>query len=234
MMLVSFSGIDGAGKTTQIEALCSSLDDMGVKYKRYTFWDDVVAFRSLRERASHRIFKGDHGVGSPERPIQRRDKNVVSWYATVSRLCLYILDALKLRRMVSQFKTDYADVLILDRYLYDGLANLPLKNSLVRRYMRLLLRIVPRPDIAFLLDADPHVAISRKPEYPINFVQRNREAYLKVSAIADMVVLPPRAVEETAQTILSAILEKCIHNGESLSLLLYRARITHPAKTRAS
>ena len=157
-----------------------------------------------------------------------------SWYATLCRLCLYFLDALKLRRMVSQFKAHYADVLILDRYFYDGLANLPLRKALVLRYVRLLLRIIPRPDIAFLLDADPKVAISRKPEYPLNFVRRNREAYLKVGAIADMMVLPPRAVEETAKTILSAILEKCIHNGESFSLLLYRARITDPVNTRAS
>lgn len=234
MMVVSFSGIDGAGKTTQIQMLCSGLEDMGVKFQRYTFWDDVVAFRSLRERASHRIFKGERGVGSPEHPIQRRDKNVGSWYATLSRLCLYFLDALKLRRVLSKFKEDHSDVLILDRYLYDELANLPLRNPVTRCYARLLLGIVPRPDIAFLLDADPRVAVSRKPEYPLDFVRQNREAYLNIGAIAGMIVLPPCAVDQTAETILNSILEKCIHNGESLSLLLYRARITHAVKTRAS
>jgi hypothetical protein len=205
-----------------------------VKYKLYTFWDDVVAFRNLRERASHRIFKGERGVGSPEHPIQRRDKNVESWYATLSRLCLYFLDALKLRRVLSKFKDDCAEVLILDRYLYDELANLPLRNPVAHRYARLLLRIVPRPDIAFLLDADPRVAVSRKPEYPLDFVRQNREAYLHVSTIAGMMILPPCAVDQTAQTILNSILEKCIHSGESLSLLLYRARITHTVNTRAS
>ena len=234
MMFVSFSGIDGSGKSTQIQALCSSLEDMGVKYKRYTFWDDVVALRSLREEASHLIFKGERGVGSPEHPIQRRDKNVGSWYATLCRLCLYFLDAMKLRHVLPKFKEDYADVLILDRYFYDELPNLPLRNAWVRRYARLLLRIIPRPDIAFLLDADPRIAVSRKPEYPLDFVRQNREAYLNVGAMTDMMVLPPRAVDETAKTILNSILEKCMHNGESLSLLLYRARITDPVNTRAS
>ena len=76
--VVSFSGIDGAGKSTQIDALCRSLRARGFQCVLYTFWDDIVAFSKLRERISLRAFKGDEGIGSPAKPIVRRDKNVSS------------------------------------------------------------------------------------------------------------------------------------------------------------
>jgi len=48
----------------------------------------------------------------------------------------------------------------------------------------MLLKLVPRPDVAFLLDADPPQARARKPEYPVEFVQSNRESYLALAALA--------------------------------------------------
>ena len=89
--IISFSGIDGAGKSTQIEALCQHLRQEGHAFQLLTFWDDVVAFSSWRERISLRLFKGDRGIGSPERPIQRRDKNVTSPHVILFRLMLYAM-----------------------------------------------------------------------------------------------------------------------------------------------
>ena len=46
----------------------------------------------------------------------------------------------------------------MDRYLYDELADLPLRNLLSRAFFRLLVGLAPRPHLAFLLDADPEAA----------------------------------------------------------------------------
>src|SRR5215469_16668376 len=94
--IVSFSGIDGAGKSTQIEGLLDYLREHGLTSKIYTFWDDIAVFSGFRERISLSVFRGDRGVGSPERPIIRCDKNVTSWYVLVFRLVLYLLDACSL------------------------------------------------------------------------------------------------------------------------------------------
>jgi len=230
--LLSFSGIDGAGKSTQIDALLRYLDDRGHRLKLYTFWDDVVAFSSYREHLTLRLFKGEKGVGSPDRPIARRDKNVTSWYMVLLRLFLYIFDAFRLSAVVSRRAAKDAEFVIFDRYIYDELANLPLQHWPVRLYVRLLLRIVPRPDLAFLLDADPENAVLRKPEYPLEFVHLNRNAYLSIANIAGLTVLAPSSVSETTEAIRNSLAS--LKPGASTAVLPGHTFPVSSAKTPSS
>lgn len=208
--VVSFSGIDGAGKSTQINALQRHLQQLGLRSTLYTFWDDVVVFPELREHMSFKAFKGDKGIGRPEKPIQRRDKNVTSWYITAIRLFLYLLDAYSLRMAVRGSHDAGVDFIIFDRYIYDELANLPLNHRPILLYVRLLLHLIPRPDIAFIVDADPEAAHIRKPEYPLEFVRENRDSYIALSRLVrGMTVLAPLSVEETTAKIKKTISEAC-------------------------
>ncbi len=194
--VVSFSGIDGAGKSTQISQLQAWLGESGLSFHLVTFWDDVVVFCRLREYMSHRAFKGDQGVGSPDKPLVRRDKNVTSLPITASRFFFYLADALSLAWKVFRLRRFHYDVLIFDRYIYDELANLPLKSGFVRAFIRMVLSFIPKPDVAYIIDADPVAAIARKPEYPLDFLHRNRQAYLDMSRIAgNITVIEPGTVE---------------------------------------
>ena len=202
--VISFSGIDGAGKTTQIEALRDYLRELGFRSALYTFWDNVVVFSSFREHMSFKAFKGDKGIGSADKPIVRRDKNVTSWYITAVRLFFYLLDTYSLRVAVSG--SSDLDFIIFDRYIYDELANLPLHRPAVRFYVSLILLLIPVPDIAFIVDADPEAAHGRKPEYPLEFVRKNREAYIALSQVAqNITVLAPLSPEETTSTIKESV-----------------------------
>jgi thymidylate kinase len=207
---VSFSGIDGAGKSTQIDALRSQLSEAGVHVRVLRFWDDIAVLGRAREYLSHALFKSEKGVGAPGRPVQRRDKNVQTWYMTPARFFLYFLDALSLSATVTRISTaNAADIVILDRYLYDELANLSLRSRITRAYVRLLLKLIPCPDIAYLLDADPAQAHERKPEYQLDFVNSNRASYLALSALAGGITLiPPLAAEEITRKVLREISQR--------------------------
>lgn len=220
--VITFSGIDGAGKTTQIERLATTLREAGLRVSLVRFWDDVAAVRQFREAAGHTLFRGEKGVGAPGKPVRRRDKNIQSFYMLPIRFGLCLLDALSLRYTSAQLtRRNDADILIFDRYLYDQLANLNVRTPLIRIYVELLLRLVPRPDLAFLLDADPIVACERKPEYPLEFVRRNRDAYLKTSTIAGMHVVShgtPAEVENRIRGKLAMTMEG-IHDGPASQAL---------------
>ena len=122
------------------------------------------------------IFKGDRGVGTPSAPITRRDKNVRSWMMTALRLCIYFADAVSTRSLMKRALRSNADIVIFDRFIYDELANLNLENAVMRMYARAMIKFVPKPDISFLLDADPMEARARKPEYPLDFLQFSRKS----------------------------------------------------------
>lgn len=189
---VSFSGIDGAGKSTQIANLTEHLEAAGLKVGLVTFWDDVATLKAFRESVGHKVFQGEKGVGSPEAPIARRDKNVRSPLVSICRLGFYLFDALSLRSKMHAVQSSAADVIIFDRFLYDEFANLSLQNPVIRLYIRGLMKLIRRPQVSFFLDADPVEARARKPEYPLDFIHSNRKAYLALSRIlGGVTIIPP-------------------------------------------
>ncbi|MGB7191284.1 MAG: thymidylate kinase, partial [Acidobacteriaceae bacterium] len=201
-MTVSFSGMDGAGKSTQIEAFSAHLKDAGISVRVIAFWDEVAMFTRFRETAGHTLFRGDKGVGSPEAPIERRDKNVRSWFMTPVRLFLYFADALALRSVVRKSMNSGVGVVIFDRYAYDELVNLNLNRRAVRIYAKLILKLVPRPQISYVLDADPVQARARKPEYPVEFLHTCRESYLALSRLTGaLTLIAPMPVQEVEREI---------------------------------
>lgn len=200
---VSFSGVDGAGKSTQIHALREALERAGLRVRIVAFWDEIAALTRLREGAGHRIFKGEKGVGSADKPVNRRDKNVRSWPMSMVRPGLCFLDAISTRIRVRQALRSGADVLIFDRYIYDQFANLDLRPRLLRACVRAMMRLAPRPDVSYILDADPAQARARKPEYPLDFIHLNRKAYLDLAPLlGGFTIIPPGPVAEVHANIL--------------------------------
>src|SRR3954447_20022314 len=131
-LLISFSGVDGSDKSTQIESLRSALHAAGLKTTLLAFWDNVVVGVKYREGFVHKVYKSERGIGAPGKPVNRRDKNVRGWHLTLARHFLYLLDALHLCRVVAKARKSRVDIVILDRYIYDELSNLNLRNPLSR------------------------------------------------------------------------------------------------------
>jgi len=218
-LLVSFSGLDGSGKTTQITNARAELAALSLRDTLLAFWDNVVVGCRYREGFVHKVYKSEIGVGAPGKPVNRRDKNVRKWYLSLARHGLYFMDALHLCWVVAMAKREAADVVIFDRYIYDELANLPLSNPLTRAYVRLVDAMVPRPDIAFLLDADPVAANARKPEYPVDFMRENRARYFALATLLGrksdgeqkITVIPPLPLEEAKRAVAQVLLGKLGH-----------------------
>jgi thymidylate kinase len=207
-IVITFSGLDGSGKTTQIIALRNASEQLGMRTGIITFWDDVVVGKRYRESFVHKVLGSEQGVGAPGKPVQRRDKNVRAGYLTLTRHLLYLADAIHLRMVLSRARRSGLQAIIMDRYLYDELANLPLENRFSAAYARLLAGIAPRPQIAFLLDADPDLARARKPEYSLTFMRRSRRSYYRLAQLLGyMTIIPPIALHDAQRAILTSFLQ---------------------------
>ena len=210
-LLISFSGLDGSGKSTQISNLVRALHSSGYRTKQLAFWDNVVVGSRYREGFVHKAYKSERGIGAPGKPVERRDKNVRRWYLTLARHLLYFADAVNLRFVVGSARRTGANVVIVDRYIYDELVNLPLSSPLTRAYARFVNWMVPRPDVAYLLDADPEAARARKPEYPVDFMRQCRRKYKDLASIVGgITIIPPLELEAVRAAVLRAFSHKAI------------------------
>jgi thymidylate kinase len=188
--LISFSGIDGAGKTTQIEYLSAYLQKQGLRVVRLSFWDHVAVWSKMRAGV------GDRTVDF--RPVDRtadrsfapkNNKHIRKWYLTAARSGLYALDVARLHRLLASEAIRNTDVVIFDRYIYDQIANIYSPSLAARSYAKLLLKQTPAPDLAFVLDASPAAAFARKPEYPLDFVYQNRRTFLLLREIVPHLII---------------------------------------------
>lgn len=219
-LLISFSGVDGSGKSTQIDNLLTALHAAGLKTVQLAFWDNVVVGVKYREGFVHKVYKSERGIGAPGKPVNRRDKNMRGWHLTLARHFLYLLDAINLRRVVARAKKSSVDVVILDRYIYDELSNLNLGNPLSRVFVKLVHGLVPRPDVAYLLDADPVAAYLRKPEYPVAFVKKCRRSYFELaSLLKTMTIIPALALPEAKLAVLKAAERELATQGKTADLV---------------
>lgn len=201
-ILISFSGMDGAGKSTQIANLRAVAAQQGLKTTVLTFWDNVVVLSRYREKFVQKVFNSESGIGSPEKPVNRRDKNVRGWHVDFLRHGLYGLDALHLPQVIARAGRQGVDVIIMDRYLHDELANLPLENAATRIFIKTVAKLVPTPDISFVLDADPEAARARKPEYPLEFLYSVRKSYLDLAdLLGTITVVPAMSLPEAMRVV---------------------------------
>jgi thymidylate kinase len=205
--VITFSGIDGAGKTTQIEHLSSYLQKQGLRVVRLSFWDHVAVWSTTRAGIGERSADLRHGDEMAERQFApKNNKSVRNWYLTAARSGLYTLDVARLHRILASQNIKSCDVVIFDRYIYDQIANVYSPSFAARIYGKILLKLTPAPDLAFVLDASPTAAFARKPEYPLEFMHKNRQNFLLLQEIVpQLIIISDARTEDVKSEIYSHI-----------------------------
>jgi thymidylate kinase len=175
-MLITFSGLDGAGKTTQLTLLTQYLRNNNIKYIRMQMYDDISTSAFVRKIFKRKLTETI--IHNTTGKIYRYDKNKRNSELVFMRKVTYIIDLIIFIIKKVYYEKLRGRLIVMDRYIYDSLANL--FNAHSELYINFMLRLIPQPDIAIFLDTEPKVAFQRKPEYPPEFYPERREAYLNI------------------------------------------------------
>lgn len=185
-MVVTFSGLDGAGKTTLISELARALELGGRTVTRLTMYDDVGLYSVIRrirgapldlpKDAAQQPPKAGVPSSDPSRPLLEAALAVLR--ARFVKTLLLPIDLLLF--VAKRFRVARGtDVLLMDRYFYDSLVELRGETAW---WGRLFLALLPTPELSVFVDVDPAVAFARKGEYDIPELSRRERAYRQLFA----------------------------------------------------
>jgi thymidylate kinase len=188
-------GADGAGKSTVSAALRHNLRPAFRKTSGAHFGPDLLG------RARRR---GPDGSTTPHAQVPR------TFAASVAKCLLWLFDYTIGYHVAVRPALVRSTLVVFDRYLLDALVD-------ARRYryggprwlLRLVWRLVPKPDLVVLLDAPAAVLHARKPEVAFEESVRQREEYrvlvagLPYGHIVDADRPPDAVVAEVQQIVLS-------------------------------
>ncbi len=191
-MLITFSGLDGAGKSTLIEWLRAALEEQRQPVVVLHLEHDLGVYASARwlrdglehlvrgRRSNGAAARGAASIGGPQGGVAmlaRRIRNALVWSKVIRRL-IYPVDVLVFLCYRAYFEGIQRRILIMDRYFYDILVDV--SSGQRWGWIRLLKRITPTPTLPVLLDIGPEEAYARKGEYSVEYLRNRWAAYREV------------------------------------------------------
>lgn len=217
-ILVTFSGIDGSGKSLQADRLRAAFETCDVRVQG--IWARGASSRGVGTvmRAGKRVLRaqdtdaGDNAHmprNEARRFAERRHRlrnPVVRWVFSV----VYAVDlawpyVVRTRRgMVS------GRVVICDRHICDALVDYALYTGTDPARPPLALKVlhalIPRPHVAVLLDVDADEALRRKPEEgSVEHLEPARRMFLDLARARRMTVIGSNASADEVQRVIARI-----------------------------
>jgi thymidylate kinase len=168
-VVIAFSGLDGSGKSSQAQALRSTLERLG--YDTVVVWSRLSYNPSLNwiARPIKSLFAGlrgktltRDGVALSGRELRQSSRLMTTAWAGV----VAIANGLTHRRIV-RYHQRRGVIVICDRYLLDSAVHLRFRYGLEDKlsWQKRITRLLsPPPTRAYYIDVPPEVALSRKAE----------------------------------------------------------------------
>lgn len=208
-MLITFSGLDGAGKTTLIAWLQRRLEHDARRPVTVLHQNDHVGLYAWARAVRDRL-RGSRYDGPPriERRVDGvgRVRDALLWSTTLRRI-IYPIDLLIFLVYRIYVEKARGRILIMDRYFYDTLVDVADGRSW--RWLRLLARVTPRPDLSVLLVIPPEAAFARKGEYNVAYLARRDVAYRTIGRwFPDLLELPALEPEAARHRLACAMAER--------------------------
>lgn len=163
-VLVTLSGTHGTGKSTNAGRCYYLLNNAGLKFSYLRHQDLLDPWGFVIRRAAKILgFKKQSN-------LERTRPGRILW--SIYFLFIYyplLVGGINLRRVLG-----YS--IVSDRYLYDLIVGF-WSNGMRTPLEPLLLRITPRPDISFVLDADEERILGDRPEHSAEYIRREKWLY---------------------------------------------------------
>lgn len=169
MKIISFSGVDGSGKSTQRELLQKYLEDKGHRVAYFHATEFSLANRLHRKK------------GANFTPGQTPAVTKASLISVLLRLLFLTIDGFRFFFYQRSLNKNGVAYLLSDRFFQDSLINILFlsQNPLVKLKVLFLSWVLPKPDTTFYLKLSAHDIAnrSRVPEQGMEYLEDKIRLY---------------------------------------------------------
>lgn len=201
-VLVTLSGTHGSGKSTNAGRVYYLLNRDGKRFSYIRHQDLLDPFGFIVRRMA-RILRLDVNYLEGSKPVR------ILW----SLYFLFIYYPLLAGGIAVRRRLGYN--VVTDRYVYDLIVGFwDVKKRVPIE--RLLIWVLPHPDLSFVFDADEKRILSDRPEHSADFIRTEKRIY---DSLADQFHLMKISTAESKQLVWQRVvqaIEKCM-NGNSSS-----------------
>lgn len=204
MKIISISGLDGSGKSTQIGILKNYLEsqDKKVFYFHAIQFGIAQKINSLKQKYCLlcRIIKKCK-VSKTEESVTRS-----GILGIILRRIFLMIDLMRFKKLLKKLEKERFDYLVSDRYFYDSIINI---RYLAKSETKLPCeKFILKPDLSIYLNATPEIIMQRekKPDQGIDYLKKKKELYDNMALIWNLKIIDGnRAKEEIFENIKNII-----------------------------
>jgi thymidylate kinase len=179
MKIITFSGVDGSGKSTQLALLQKKLERENWNVAYFHTVQFSLA-NQLKRITNNKPAQNASRLGRDAGESQvanEKAKTSASWLTIFLRKIFLIIDLIRFHFYIAKLKKENCDYLLSDRYFYDTIVNIEYLQSF--NFVHYLSSLIIHPDYAFYFDIAPEIIMTREktPEQGLEYLQAKQKLF---------------------------------------------------------